>query len=126
MNDDSINNDDSMDGLVALYREVAQEAPRAGVDARILEIAEAAGHRHRHRQRVRWPWLAAALAAGMLIWLTSHRSAPAAAPQAQAAASNATPGYLDGRTRAYLLQMDVAPPLSPSARYLLTQDTSPD
>ncbi|WP_458071952.1 hypothetical protein [Rhodanobacter sp. BL-MT-08] len=116
-------NDEPLDDLVRLYRKVAQEAPRATVDARILEIAGA--NRRSRAQTMRWSWLAGAIAAGVMIWLTARHSASAPMP-VQHAASSVTPGYLDGRARAYLLQMDVAPPLSPSAQYLLTQNTSPE
>ncbi|MBB6243999.1 hypothetical protein [Rhodanobacter sp. MP1X3] len=114
-------NDESMDDLVARYRKAAREAPRPDVDARMLQLAESASNA-RHRNQ-RWTWFAAAIAATAVLWLVGHQTASRPSPTARLSLDDATPGYLDGRTRAYLLSMDTAPPRSPTAHYLLMQNT---
>ncbi len=105
--------DESLDELISLYRRAARETPAPRVDRRILAHAENA-RRSRH-----WP-LAAAIAAGLLIWLGAHHFASdPQAPMALAIDSGA-PGYAEGRTRAYLQSMDIAPPPSPVAQYLIS------
>ncbi|MBO9662677.1 hypothetical protein [Dokdonella sp.] len=106
-------NDDSIDDLVALYRRSAREAPAARVDAHILRTAA-----RTHAARGAWIWKAAALAASVLIGIVCYVlrvSPPPPPPMASAAA-----GYDEGRIAAYLMRMDVGPPRSPVAQYLLT------
>lgn len=102
--------DESLDTLISLYRTTARETPAPHVDRRILVHAEKAG-RSRH-----WP-LAAAIAAGLLIWFGTHH--PASNPPA-VAIDRGAPGYTEGRTRAYLQSMDILPSPSPAAQYLLS------
>jgi hypothetical protein len=117
-------NDDSLDDLVALYRTAAREAPEPNVDARILQMADRA-NRPGHHAPQRWVWFTGAIAASGLLWLNWHHAALPPLPPAQISIGSDTPGYLDGRTRAYLLQMDITPTLSPSARYLMSQNDLP-
>jgi hypothetical protein len=104
--------DDSIDDLVALYRRSAREAPAPRVDAHILRVAWRA-----QRARNAWFWKAAALAASVLAGAVCYvLRMPAPLPPATAVAA----GYDDGRIAAYLMRMDVDPPRSPIARYLLS------
>ncbi len=104
--------DDSIDDLVALYRRSAREAPAPRVDAHILRVAS-----RTQRARNAWLWKAAALAAGVLAGVVGYvLRMPAPLPQAATVAA----GYDDGRIAAYLMRMDVDPPRSPVAQYLLS------
>ena len=114
MNQDT--DDTSLDEAIALYRRHAREAPEATVDARILRIALNSNRQQRAMRQL--PWLVAA-AASVMIWLgmtqpfaTQHATSPRHA-------GTHPPGYLEGSSRAYLLGMDVNPPTSDVAAYLL-------
>ena len=109
--------DESLDAIISLYRATARETPAARVDRRILAHAENAG-----RSR-RWP-LATAIAAGLLIWLCTHHFASNPQVPTTVAIDSAAPGYAEGRTRAYLQSMDIGPPPSPVAQYLLSSTPS--
>jgi hypothetical protein len=87
-------NDETLDELVALYRQSANETAPRRLDARVLRAAatrSAAGRA--------WPWLGLAFAASLALWLSMHYVArPSGAAMS------------DETTRAYLLQMDIRPP----------------
>ena len=104
-------NDDSIDDLVALYRRTAREAPAPRVDAHILRTAS-----RTHAMRGAWLWKAAALAAGMLIGVVCY---VLRVPSPSAQVAGIADGYDEGRIAAYLMRMDVGPPRSPVAQYLL-------
>lgn len=104
-------NDDSIDDLVALYRRSAREAPAPRVDAHILRTAS-----RMHAVRGAWIWKAAALAAGVLVGIVCYvLRVPSPPPQM----ASAPAGYDEGRIAAYLMRMDLGPPRSPVAQYLL-------
>jgi hypothetical protein len=109
-----------MDDLIALYRAAARERPLPETDARLLQLAA----RHvRHRRRLHyWAWPAVALAASVLLWLAARAAPWPVAPHAPTSTNTAVPGRLDGRDRAYLMSMEVAPPLSPATQFLLEQN----
>lgn len=110
-------NDDSIDDLVALYRRSAREAPAPRVDAHILRVAW-----RTHGARNAWIWRAAALAASILIGIVYYvLRVPPSLPSPLTVDAGA--GYDEGRIAAYLMRMDVGPPRSPVAQYLLA-DTS--
>jgi hypothetical protein len=112
--------DPSMDDLIALYRAAAREKPLPETDARLLQLA-ARQSRYRHRLHY-WAWPAAALAASVLLWLTTRVAPEPVPPHVPTSTSTAVPGRMDGRDRAYLMSMNVAPPLSPATQFLLGQN----
>jgi hypothetical protein len=103
--------EEAMEDLLQLYRQSAREAPAAQVDARILHAAIAQSKRQRSRSLL-WPLAAAA---SVLLWASLH----GISHEMQGAAGELVPGYGAGRIRAQLLQMDVKPPSSEVARYLM-------
>lgn len=104
--------EDAIDELLQLYRQSAREAPSAEVDARILHAADVRAKGHQRFRQLLWPLAAAA---SVLLWASLH-----GVPQdAQGAAGELVPGYGAGRIRAELLQMDVKPPSSDVAHYLM-------
>ncbi len=114
--------DDSMDDLIALYRNAAREAPRPKMDAKILQLAETRSpSRRRSQQRA---WTAVAVAACALLWFAGHRAALPFSSPTQTSTHSVAPGYLDGRNRTYLMTMDITPPHSPTAQFLLRQSFS--
>jgi len=102
--------DHELDALARLYRQHAREAPAGHVDAQILALATrgAAAHRASHV----WPWLAVGMAASLALVIGLHLSAVVTAPTGRAPADGPPPGYDDGRTRNYLVGMDIDPPAS--------------
>jgi len=93
-------NDDSLDELVALYRQSANETAPRRVDARVFRAVETQASRGRLRRA--WPWLGLAMAASFAMWLGVYH----ATPMRGAAALG------DDPTSLYLLHMDVTPPAS--------------
>lgn len=90
--------DESVDDLVALYRQSAREAPPPRVDAHILRTAERARHV--------WSWrAAAALVASLSLGAVYH--VLRAPQQASPAVAGAYAGYEEGQIAAYLMSMDV-------------------
>lgn len=114
--------DTSLDDAIALYRRHASEAPEAMVDARILRIAANTSHQQRAMRQL--PWLVAAASA--VIWLAMAQPFAAHRTTSPRYIQTHPPGYLEGSTRTYLLGMDVNPPTSDAAAYLLQNpSTSP-
>ena len=108
--------DDVLDQLVVLYRTAARETAAPQMDDRVLRYAR---QREFRGLRIGAIGLGLALAASMLLWVSVRRDLGVAlAPPADMAMTSATPGYGEGRTQSYLMQMDVRPPDSPVAQYL--------
>lgn len=116
-----MSDDMSFDEDIALYRRHAREAPTALADARILRAAATASRQRRALAYL--PWLGAA-AAGLALWLGLAQPFKPLPPPTTKYAQSSPPGYLEGQTRAYLMQMDVRTSASDTASYLL-QHTSP-
>lgn len=102
----------AMDELLLLYRQSAREAPAAQVDARILRVAASHARVQQRFRQLLWPLAAAA---SVLLW----SSLRGVSHDVQGGAGERMPGYGAGRLRADLLQMDVRPPSSDVARYLM-------
>lgn len=116
-----MNDDVSFDEDIALYRRHARETPTPLADARVFRAATVAARQRRAMAYL--PWMGAA-AAGLALWLgLAQPFKPMPTPTAHVAQSS-PPGYLEGQTRVYLMQMDVRTPTSDTASYLL-QQTSP-
>jgi hypothetical protein len=115
-----------LDELIALYRQSAREAPSARIDMRVLSLAERASRRRLKSHA--WPWIGAALAASLMLWLGGYRamhSPPSAlsTPSVGEPSAGKMPSVpIEDGTRAYLLHMDIVPPPSPTAQYLLSQN----
>lgn len=114
MNQDT--DDTSLDEAIALYRRHAKEAPEIMVDARILRIASNSNRQQRAMRQL--PWFVA-VAASVAIWLGMAQPFSAYHATSPRPAETHPPGYLEGNSRAYLLGMDVNPPTSDAAAYLL-------
>lgn len=107
---------DDMDKLLQLYRNAAQEAPEAAMDARILRAADHVSLTRRWMRRAAWP---IAMAASILLWAVAHDSAPR-----PVLAHDPMAGLDAGRTRAELLRMDVTPPQDAATRFLMNATTN--
>jgi len=114
MNQDT--DDTSLDEAIALYRRHAREAPEVMVDARILRIALNSNRQQRGMRQL--PWLVAA-AASVTIWLGMAQPFSAHHATSPRHIETHPPGYLEGSSRTYLLGMEVNPPTSDVAAYLL-------
>jgi hypothetical protein len=101
---------------IALYRRHAREAPTPLTDARVMRAAANAA---RQRHAVRYmPWLGA-VAAGLVLWLGLAQPFKPMTQQPPDVARAAPPGYLEGRARLDLMQMDVRAPMTDRVSYLL-------
>lgn len=113
--------DFSLDEDIALYRRHALEAPTPLADARVMRAAASAARQRRALKYL--PWLGA-VAAGLVLWLGLLRQdlpqpfKPMPRPSPNYAQTT-PPGYLEGRARLDLMQMDVREPMTDSASYLL-------
>lgn len=108
--------DDLLDQLVVLYRTAARETAVPKMDDRVLRYAQ---QREFRGLRIGAIGLGLALAASMLLWVSMPRNPDVVrVSPAVMAMTSATPGYSEGRTQSYLMQMDVRPPDSPVAEYL--------
>ena len=108
--------DDSLDQLVVLYRTAARETAAPQMDDRVLRLAR---QREFRGLGIGAIGLGLALAASMLLWVSVRRDPGVPlASSADMGVTSATPGYSEGRTQSYLMQMDVRPPDSPVAQYL--------
>lgn len=113
-------NDESLDDLVALYRQGARERTTPRVDGLVLALAERAARR---RRVTAWSVrLVTATAAAVVLSLALH--AMRARPVTVAEGESPVPGLRDVSTRAYLQRMDVTPGASTTQQYLMV-DTSP-
>ncbi|HMH67489.1 MAG TPA: hypothetical protein VK519_06175 [Pinirhizobacter sp.] len=108
--------DDLLDQLVVLYRTAARETAAPQMDDRVLRYAR---QREFRGLGIGAIGLGLALAASMLLWVSMPRDpgVALASPVAMDMTS-AAPGYSEGRSQSYLMQMDVRPPDSPVAQYL--------
>jgi hypothetical protein len=108
--------DDLLEPLVALYRTAARETAAPQMDERVLRFAR---QREFRGQGIGAIGLGLALAASMLLWVSVRRDTGVTlVSPADMDITSATPGYSEGRTQSYLMQMDVRPPDSPVAQYL--------
>lgn len=109
-------NDHELDDLACLYRRHARETPAGHVDARILALATRTSRERRASHA--WRWLAVGMAASLVLMIGLRHSAVVPSPIARTATDGSPPGYDDGRTRSYLIGMDVDPPAPPVTRAL--------
>ena len=108
--------DDLLDQLVGLYRTAARETAAPHMDERVLRFAR---QREFRGLGIGAIGLGLALAASMLLWVSIRRDPGVAlASPAGTDTASATPGYSEGRTQSFLMQLDVRPPDSPVAQYL--------
>lgn len=113
-------NDESLDDLVALYRQGARERTSPHIDGFVLAQAERVARRRRlGAWSVR---LVTAAAAAVVLSLAFH--AMSARPLAPAERASAAPGLTDDSTRAYLQHMDVMPGASATQQYLMVETSS--
>lgn len=110
-----------LDEDIALYRRHARETPTPLADARVMHAVASAARQRRALKYL--PWMGA-VAAGMVLWLgllrhdlpQPFRPMPRPSPEY---AQTAPPGYLEGRARLDLMQMDVRAPMTDRTSYLL-------
>lgn len=108
--------DFSLDESIALYRHHAHEAPTPLADARVMRAVASAARQRRALKYLSW---LGAVAAGLALWLglaQPFKPMPRPSPDY---AQTPPPGYLEGRARLDLMQMDVRAPMTDSASYLL-------
>lgn len=115
-------NDESLDDLIALYRQGARERTSPQLDGRVLaEAARAARRRRLGAWSVRLVTAtAAALVLSLALYVVRTR------PVAVSTAEPALPGLTDGSTRTYLQHMDVMPGASATRQYLMVEASATD